>query len=242
MTTTRTSTDPAVIEPCERCRTPFQRPNKQASLTCPDCRKRRASARHTATDRARTWLARQHPKQYRELYQRHLTQARAQDPAASATRIGNRARNRALAELQRRYPDAYRQRYADELARARAAVDARVEHQAAHSPSRAPYWQRDATAERHAYTTARYRALLWLARLYSDTTAQLHAAEAARLPLNPADRTPEKRRALAWVRTLDQLSRLHPDDFQARYRAELARTAEGQGDGVVQAADQAQGS
>jgi hypothetical protein len=110
-----------------------------------------------------------------------------------------------LAELQRRYPDAYQQRYADELARARAAVDARVEHQAAQSPGRAPYRQRDATAERHAYTTARYR-------------------------------------ALAWVRTLDQLSRLHPDDFQARYRAELARTAEGQDDSVIQAADQAQGS
>src|SRR6266487_807587 len=36
-----------------------------------------------------------------------------------------------------------------------------------------------------------------------------------------------RRRALAWARTLNRLARLHPDDFEARYRAELARTAEG---------------
>jgi hypothetical protein len=47
------------------------------------------------------------------------------------------------------------------------------------------------------------------------------------LPLNPADRTPTRRRALAWARTLDRLDRLHSDDFEARYQAELARTAEG---------------
>ncbi len=240
MTTTRTSTDSAVIEPCERCRTPFQRPNKQASLTCLDCRKRRASARHTATDRARTWLARQHAKQYQELYQRHVTQARAQDPAASATRIGNRARNRALAELKRCYPT-----LTDSDTPMSSPVPALPSRPRSNTRPSRQLGRRTGSATRPAngtLTPLPAIARCCGSRSCPDTTAQVHAAEAARLPLNPADRTPEKRRALAWARTLDQLSRLHPDDFQARYRAELARTAEGQRDSVIQAADQARGS
>jgi hypothetical protein len=91
-----------------------------------------------------------------------------------------------------------------------------------------PYWQeRDAAAELRGHDAARLRALLWLARLYPDTTAHLYQVQAARLPLNPADRTPTKRHSLAWARTLDRLAQLHSDDFEARYRAELARTAKG---------------
>jgi hypothetical protein len=51
------------------------------------------------------------------------------------------------------------------------------------------------------------------------------AAEAARLPLRPADRAPGRRRALAWVRVLDGLRCLFPEEFQARYTHELARHA-----------------
>lgn len=77
-----------------------------------------------------------------------------------------------------------------------------------------PYWQeRDALTQQRTHTTARLRAVVWLADRYPDT--------AARLPLNPADRTP-RRRPLAWASTLDRLRRLHPDDFHTRYQAELA--------------------
>ncbi len=86
-----------------------------------------------------------------------------------------------------------------------------------------PYWQQhDAVVERRAHTTTRLRALLWLADRYPDTAAAIYQAQAARLPLNPADRTPQRRQALAWARTLDRLGRLHPDDFHAHYRTELA--------------------
>jgi hypothetical protein len=127
------------------------------------------------------------------------------------------------------FQEDYRQQYAAELARAHAELaHTEQEPQVTQQAPRVPYWQeRDPSVERHAHATAQRRALLWLARLYPDTTARLHQAHAARLPLNPADRTPERRRVLAWARTLDRLARLHPDDFEARYRAELAQTAKG---------------
>jgi hypothetical protein len=54
--------------------------------------------------------------------------------------------------------------------------------------------------------------------------------QAARLPLNPADRTPQRRRALASAATLAQL---HPNDHQARYHTELAAICSGDGAWVV---------
>jgi hypothetical protein len=208
---------------------------RRGSFVCARCRQRRDQARHLAEGRARTWLATLHREAYASLYADHVARARAQDPAGSATAV----RNRALGELQRRYRDQYRQRYAAELARALAQLDqqAAQEQQASAQPAepRVPYWlERDALAQQqaHANATARLRALLWLTERHPDTTNEVYRAQAARLPLNPADRTPERRRALAWAATLDRLARLHPSDFEARYRAELARTAEGQRQGA----------
>lgn len=143
--------------------------------------------------------------------------------------VRNRARSRALGQLQRRYREDYRRRYTVELARAHAEDQADQEQATQPATARVPYWQqRDALAQRsaRANATARLRALLWLADRYPDATAAVYQDQAVRLPLNPADRTPERGRALAWAATLDRLARLHPSDFEARYRAELARTAE----------------
>jgi hypothetical protein len=67
--------------------------------------------------------------------------------------------------------------------------------------------------------------LLWLADRHPDQTRARFQAEAARLPLRAADRAPGRRRALAWVRALEGLRCLFPEEFQARYAHELARHA-----------------
>jgi hypothetical protein len=182
-----------------------------------------------AAGRARTWLAVEHAELYASLYTEHVAKARAQDPSGSATAVRNRARSRALGELQRRHYDDYRRRYEAELARARADQRADLEEAVQAATARVPYWRqrrdqqrRHALAEQRAHAIARLRALLWLADQHPDTTATLYRAQAARVPLNPADRTPERRRALAWAATIDRLARMHPGAFQARYRAELA--------------------
>jgi hypothetical protein len=217
--------------PCERCGTRFRRRTRGDSLLCPSCRERRDHTSTLAYGRARTWLAEQHPKLYRDLYEQHVAQARAQDPAALATTIRNRARSRTLGELARRFEHDYRQRHAAELARAddELAQAAATVEEPAPPECQVPYWQqRDALAQRsaRANATARLRALLWLADRYPDATAALYQDQAVRLPLNPANRTPERRRALAWAATLDRLGRLHPAEFEARYRTELAGMAE----------------
>jgi hypothetical protein len=190
---------PAAEHSCERCGMRFQR-RPQDSQLCLDCRERRDHARILAYGRARTWMAEQHQDLYAEVYERQVAQARAQDPDASTTKIRNRARSRTLGELARQFPGDYRQRYAAELARAHAELAQaaiRAERPAPPTPH-VPYWQeRDAVAKLRSHDAARVRALLWLARLYPDTTARLYQAQAARLPLNPADRTPTRRRALA---------------------------------------------
>jgi uncharacterized Zn finger protein (UPF0148 family) len=214
--------------PCERCGTRFRR-RPRGSVLCPGCRQRRDQARHRAEARARNWIAAQHPSAYANLHATHAANVRAQDPSASAATVRDRARSRALGELQRAHPDQYQQRYAVELDRALAELDQEQasQEQAAARPAapRVPYWQqRDALARRqaHANAAARLRALLWLAQRHPDTTEEVYREQAARLPLNPADRTPERRRALAWAATLDRLARLHPADFEARYQAELS--------------------
>jgi hypothetical protein len=202
---------------------------KRGSPVCPRCRQRRDQARSWAEGRARHWLRAQHPEQYANLYADHLAKARAEDPAGSAATVRDRARARALGELQRSYHDDYRQRYEAELVSAHAELDQQATQQqeqaARPAEPHVPYWhQRDALAQQraHANAAARLRALLWLAERHPDTTAAVYREQAARLPLNPADRTPERRRALARAATLDRLARLHPADFEARYQAELS--------------------
>jgi hypothetical protein len=108
-----------------------------------------------------------------------------------------------------------------------------------------PYWQeRDALAQRqaHANAAARLRALLWLAERHPDTTAAVYRAQAARLPLNPGDRTPERRHVLVWASTLDRLRRLHPDDFHTRFKAELAWAERPHGSSLDQNAERSHDS
>jgi hypothetical protein len=204
-------------------------------VLCPGCRQRSATARPRAEARARHWLRAQHPEQYANLYAAHLAKARAEDPEGSATTVRDRARGRALGELQRSYRNDYRQRYEVELARAHTELDQQAQQRQV-DPSaapRVPYWQeRDALAQRHAHANAaaRLRALLWLTERHPDSTAEVYRAQAVRLPLNPADRTPERRRALAWATTLDRLARLHPGEFHSRYAAELAAIQQRQHD------------
>jgi hypothetical protein len=215
----------SIKHPCEQCGTRFRRHSKRQSLLCPGCRERRAQARYLAEARARHWLRAQHPEQYAA----QVARARAQDPQGSATAVRNRARSRTLGELQRSHPDQYRERYQAELARAHAQLDrqAAKEREAAARPAepRVPYWlERDVLAQQqaHANAAARLRALLWLADRHPDTTEAVHREQVAKLPLNPADRTPQRRSALAWAATLDRLARLHPADFEVRYKAELS--------------------
>ena len=66
------------------------------------------------------------------------------------------------------------------------------------------------------------RALVWLADQYPDLARKRLQVEHNRLPLAPADRVPERRHALAWVRALDGLRGAYPEQFQARYLIELA--------------------
>ena len=216
--------------PCERCGRRFRRRSKRESPACARCRALRAKARPRAEGRARHWLRAQHAEQYANLYADHLAKTRAQNPNESSAVVRDRARARALSELQRRHHDQYRHRYEAELARAHAELDQEqaAQDQATARPAEphVPYWhQRDALARRqaHANAAARLRALLWLADRHPDTTKEVYRAQAARLPLDPADRTPQRRRALAWAATLDRLARLHPNDFEARYQTELTR-------------------
>jgi hypothetical protein len=76
--------------------------------------------------------------------------------------------------------------------------------------------------DRHSATVARLRALVWLAEQYPNLARQRLQAEQARLPAAPVDRTPERCRALAWMRALDGLRGVYPEQFQARYLLELA--------------------
>jgi hypothetical protein len=73
---------------------------------------------------------------------------------------------------------------------------------------------------------ARLRALVWLADQYPDLARRRLQAEQARLPLSPADRVPRRRRALAWVRALDGLRGVYPEQFLTRYLMELAGQAD----------------
>jgi hypothetical protein len=163
------------------------------------------AVRQVARGRAVAGLAHAHPELYRELYEQALGQARVELAGRPARQAHQQASRHARIGLKARLPEEYATRYATELA----AIQP-VEPPAAEAVNR----QRAAVA--------RLRALVWLAEQYPDLARQRLQTEQARLPLDLADRVPERRRALAWVRTLDGLRAAYPEQFQARYLIELA--------------------
>jgi hypothetical protein len=171
--------------------------------------KERHRIRALAQGRAASWLARAHPDKYGECYAQALEQVRVQAPRLPSQRAHQRASRHAHADLQAVFHDDYQARFEAELA-------ALQPDEPAEELGR---------VERPVAAKARLRALLWLADQHPDQTRQRFAAEAARLPLRPADRAPARRRALAWVRTLDGLRGAFPELFEARYAHELARHA-----------------
>jgi hypothetical protein len=168
----------------------------------------RHRVRSLAQGRAASWLARSCPQEYRACYAQALDRVRATAPRLSSRQAHHRTSRQAHADLQALFPDEYAARVQVELAALEPDEPVEV-----------------GRVERPVAARARLQALLWLADQYPDQTRQRFAAEAARLPLRPADRTPQRRRALAWVRALDGLRGVYPELFQARYAHELARPA-----------------
>lgn len=164
------------------------------------------SVRQVARGRAMSGLARAYAELYRHLYQQALDQARISLAGRPARQAHQRASRLARAELQARLPEQYAARYQAELASIQP-----IEPVAA------------GVVDRRGAAVARVRALVWLAEQYPDLTRQRFQAEATRLPLDPADRAPARRRALAWIRALEGLRAAYPEQFQARYTVELAR-------------------
>jgi hypothetical protein len=160
------------------------------------------SVRQAARARAVAGLARAYPELYRELYQQALGQARE---ALAPRPAHQQASRQARTELKARLPEEYAARYQAELT-----LIQPVEPPPA------------GMVDRHSATVARLRALVWLAEQYPDLARQRLQAEQARLPAAPVDRTPERGRALAWMRALDGLRGVYPEQFQARYLLELA--------------------
>jgi len=166
------------------------------------------AVRQAARARAVAGLARTYPGLYRELYQQALGQARRTLDARPAHQQASR---QARLQLKARLPEEYAARYQAELA-----LIQPVEPPAAKA------------VDRQRAAVARLRALVWLAEQYPDLAGQRLQAEQARLPAAPVDRTPERCRALAWLRALDGLRAVYPEQFQARYLLELAgEVAEG---------------
>jgi hypothetical protein len=164
------------------------------------------SVRQVARGRAVSGLAHAHPELYRELYEQALDQARVELAGRPARQAHQQASRLARAGLRTRLPEEYAARYQAELAVIQPIEPVTIE-----------------VIDRRSAAAARVRALLWLAEQYPDLARQHLQAEQARLPLAPADRAPARRRALAWVRALDGMRAVYPEQFQARYSAELAR-------------------
>jgi hypothetical protein len=161
-----------------------------------------------AQGRAVSWLARSHPEEYRDHYQRALERVCAKAPRLSSRQAHQRARRQAHADLQALFRDEYAERLQAELAALQPDEPVEVSR-----------------VDRPVAARARLRALLWLADQHPDHTRQRFQAEAARLPFRSTDRAPGRRRALAWVRALDGLRGAYPELFQVRYAQELARHA-----------------
>jgi hypothetical protein len=165
--------------------------------------------RAAAQLRAASRLARAHPAEYQECYAQALERIRVTATELPAWRARQRASSQARADLQAVFREEYRARFEAELA-------ALQPDEPAVEVGR---------VDRPVAARARLRALLWLAEQHPDQTRRRFQAEVARVPLRPADRAPGRRRALAWVRTLDGLRAAFPELFEARYAAELARDA-----------------
>jgi hypothetical protein len=174
----------------------------------PAASRERQRLRALAQGRAASWLAKAHAAEYQACYAQALERIRAQAPGLPTWRARQRASSRAHADLQAVFREEYQARFDAELA--------------ALQPDQPVELGR---VERPVAARARLRALLWLADQHPDLTRERFQAEAARLPLWPADRAPGRRRALAWVRTLDGLRGAFPELFEARYAHELARHA-----------------
>lgn len=167
------------------------------------------SVRQLARGRAASGLARAYAELYRQLYEQALDQARVQLAGRPARDAHQRASRLARAELQARLPEEYAARYQAELASIQP-----IEPVAA------------GVVDRRSAAVARVRALMWLADQYPDLARQRFQTEATRLPFDPPDRAPARRWALACVRALDGLRGAYPEQFQHRYRYELARQAD----------------
>jgi hypothetical protein len=164
------------------------------------------SVRQAARARAVAGLARAYPELYRELYQQALAQTRLILDARPAHQQASR---HARIELKACLPEEYAARYQAELALIQPIEPPTVE-----------------AVDRQCAAVARLRALVWLADQYPDLARRRLQAEQARLPLSPADRVPGRRRALAWVRALDGLRGVYPEQFLTRYLMELAGQAD----------------
>jgi hypothetical protein len=176
----------------------------------PAASRERHRVRSLAQRRAASWLARAYPEEYQACHQQALDGLRARAPELAGWRARERAARQASTDLQALFPDEYAARFQAELAALQPDEPAAVEV---------------GRVERPAAARARLQALLWLAGQHPDQAEQRFQVEAARLPLRVADRAPHRRRALAWVRTLEGLRCLFPEKFQARYATELARHA-----------------
>ena len=128
------------------------------------------------------------------------------DPARARERqrTWTLAQGRAASWLARAHPQAYRDCYQQALAEVRA--------------------KEPGLPGGRAHERASRQARAELSAVFADEYAARFDQElAVRLPLRPSDRAPRRRRALAWVRVLDALRRQRPDQFERRYRHELAR-------------------
>jgi hypothetical protein len=179
---------------------------------CKGCRRvrQRAQGNSWARKRAQRWLALQHPGRWAERYRARKAEARAELPG-QAKRAQSRAWGRALADLQAEFPGEYAARYRVELAAYRR------EH--GYEPSVA---RRSADKlDPRVLMRARAAALEALAGEYPEQAERLVRPVLAGLP----DDASEATRAAARLLALDRLRALHPQRFQARYAAELARQA-----------------
>jgi hypothetical protein len=166
------------------------------------------SVRQVARGRAVAGLAHAHPELYRELYEQALGQARVELAGRPARQAHQQASLHARIKLKARLPEEYAARYQAELAAIQPIEPLTL-----------------GEVDRRSAAVARLRTLVWLANQYPDLARQRLQTEQARLPLDPLNRAPGRRRALAWVRALDGLRAVYPEQFQARYTAELARQA-----------------
>jgi hypothetical protein len=180
---------------------------------CKGCRRvrQRAQGHPWARRRAQRHLARQHPERWAGAYRVRKRQARAELPDGPPRRAQARAWSRALADMQAAYPQEYAARYQVEL------TGYRQQHGYVQ-----PFAELSAAKlDRRVLTRARAAALEALAGEYPEQAERLAGPVLAGLPAD----APEGTRAAARLLALDRLRALHPQRFQARYAAELARHA-----------------